>query len=189
MIEDKEKKLTTKEVRFINAWLQYFNATRAAKEAGYSERTAHVIGWENLRKPKIKAEIERRLDEVRMSKPEVLRRISDIAAGDMGEFLDAEAMGFDLDLKKAKEKGLTKLIRKVKQKTTIFIAKKESEEDREVHELEIELYPADDALKTLAKHHGLLTDKVEHTGKDGGPIQTATVRLYIPDNGRDTDGG
>jgi hypothetical protein len=28
-----------------------------------------------------------------------------------------------------------------------------------------------DALKTLAKHHKLLTDKTEVTGKDGGPLE------------------
>jgi phage terminase small subunit len=36
-----------------------------------------------------------------------------------------------------------------------------------------------------AKIHGLLIEKNEHTGKDGGPIKTdATVQIYLPDNTR-----
>jgi phage terminase small subunit len=37
-----------------------------------------------------------------------------------------------------------------------------------------------------AKIHGLLIEKNEHTGKDGGPIKTdSTVKIYLPHNGRD----
>ncbi|WP_052087966.1 terminase small subunit [Paenibacillus wynnii] len=50
-------KLTEKEEIFILEYLRDFNATRAAMAAGYSKRTAYVIGWENLRKPKIQAKI------------------------------------------------------------------------------------------------------------------------------------
>jgi phage terminase small subunit len=157
------KKLTIRNRRFIDEYLRLFNVTQSAINAGYSEKTAYSIGWELLRKPEIKEEIDRRLDEVRLGKPEVLRLLSDIAHGDMGEFLDIGSMGFSLDLQGAKEKGMTKLIKKVKQKTTTFLAKKESEEDREVHEIEIELYDAQGALVTLGKHHGLLTEKLDVT--------------------------
>jgi phage terminase small subunit len=180
--EKKEWKPTRKQSAFMDAYLSgpnKFNATGAAIDAGYSEATAYSIGWELLRKPEIKAEIERRLDEVKMSKAETLGLIADIARGDMGEFLDTESMGFDMNLKSAKERGLTKLIKKVKQKTTIFIAKKESDEDREVHELEIELYSAADALVTMAKHHGLLKDSVEVTGAGGKDL--------IPEKDKEAD--
>lgn len=41
------------------------------------------------------------------------------------------------------------------------------------------------ALELLGKHVGMFTDKVELTGKDGGPMQTTeTVQFYLPDNGR-----
>ena len=58
--EDK-KKLTEKQELFCQRYLIDFNATKAAKEAGYSEDTAHSIGWENLRKP----EIQNRITELR----------------------------------------------------------------------------------------------------------------------------
>ena len=51
-------KLTAKQRRFVEAYTG--NATAAAIAAGYSEKTAEVIGHENLRKPKILAEIKAR---------------------------------------------------------------------------------------------------------------------------------
>lgn len=154
----KKDKLTDKQKVFIDEYLKCFNTAKAARKAGYSERSAYSQGWENMRKPEIKAAIEARLDEVHMSANEALKLQADIARGDMGDFLDTEGIGFSLDLSDAKEKGLTKLIKRIKQKTTTFIAKKESEEDREVHELEIELYPADVAQERILKTHGKIQD-------------------------------
>ena len=51
-------KLTPKQARFIEEYLVDLNATQAAIRAGYSARTATVIGNENLTKPYIQAAIE-----------------------------------------------------------------------------------------------------------------------------------
>jgi phage terminase small subunit len=52
-------KLTNKQDAFVKAYLlNGFNATQAAIEAGYSEKTAYSIGNENLSKPEIKKAIE-----------------------------------------------------------------------------------------------------------------------------------
>lgn len=53
--------LTTKQRIFANAYLECYNASEAARRAGYSLKTAGVIGKENLQKPKIKKYIEQRL--------------------------------------------------------------------------------------------------------------------------------
>lgn len=50
--------LTPKQELFCNEYLVDFNATRAAKAAGYSEDTAYSIGSENLRKPELQARIQ-----------------------------------------------------------------------------------------------------------------------------------
>lgn len=178
-----EAKLTWKQKIFVDEYLVDFNATRAAIAAGYSEKTAYSIGWENLRKPEIKAELDRRLDEVRMSKGEVLRRQSDIAAGDIADFMDITPMGWNISLLMHDENGelvideqtkrpmrnpKTKLIKRLKQKVTTINSK--DGDDKEIIETEIELYPADDALKTLAKHHGLLKDNVALSNPDGSAL-------------------
>jgi phage terminase small subunit len=57
----RKPKLTVKQSLFINEYLLDFNQTRAAIAAGYSRNTAAVIASENLQKPYIKSEIDRRL--------------------------------------------------------------------------------------------------------------------------------
>lgn len=54
-------KLTPKQKAFADEYLICGNATQAAKKAGYSEKTAHVIGGENLKKPAISAYIAERM--------------------------------------------------------------------------------------------------------------------------------
>ena len=55
----KGEKLTPKQQRFVTEYLKSGNATEAAKQAGYSEKTAFRIGAENLQKPAISRAIER----------------------------------------------------------------------------------------------------------------------------------
>lgn len=55
----KNEKLTPKQQRFVTEYLKCGNATEAAKQAGYSEKTAFRIGAENLQKPAIARAIER----------------------------------------------------------------------------------------------------------------------------------
>lgn len=175
-----EKKLTHKQQVFIDEYLLSFNATEAAKKAGYSEKTAHAIGWENLRKPEIIDVIQSRLAEVHMSADEAIKLLSDMARGDIAKIMDVQSMGFSLDMQKAQELGLTKLIKKVKQKTTTYIAKKESDEDREVTELEVELYDSQAAIDKILKIHGKYTDRLDVTS--GGRAIAPRIEIIMPDD-------
>ncbi len=47
-------KLTEKESKFIELYLKYLTGARAAREAGYSAKTARSIAYEMLRKPRIR---------------------------------------------------------------------------------------------------------------------------------------
>jgi phage terminase small subunit len=160
---------------FVQRYLIHFNATRAAKEAGYSERTAYSQGQRLLKNVEISAMIDQEI----MSADEAATNISEIARGNMADLMSVTTSGFTLELMiKDPETGemivnpATKLIKKIKQKTTIFIAKKESDEDREVTETEIELYSRHDANRDILKYRGKLIDKQEITGEGGGPIET-----------------
>lgn len=55
--------LTPKQRRFVGEYLKDLNATAAARRAGFSQRTASEIGYEYLRKPHIRAEVEKRTAE------------------------------------------------------------------------------------------------------------------------------
>lgn len=62
-MEDRPQKLTRKQQLFCEEYLKDPNATQAAINAGYSEKTAFSIGCENLTKPNIKEYIEKRMEE------------------------------------------------------------------------------------------------------------------------------
>lgn len=81
-------KFTPKEKLFTLCYVaNYFNGTQAAIEAGYSEHSAASIASENLRKPHIKAEIDRLVSERLMSKEETIMHISDMARGSLNDYL------------------------------------------------------------------------------------------------------
>lgn len=73
-------KLTEKQRRFIDYYIELGNATRAAKKAGYSAKTANRIGAENL--SKLDFVIQERLaanqDDRIASRDEVLATITGI---------------------------------------------------------------------------------------------------------------
>ena len=57
-------KLTEKQKRFCDYYIETGNATEAAIRAGYSEKTAKVIGAENLTKPYLKSYIDERIGQL-----------------------------------------------------------------------------------------------------------------------------
>ena len=150
---------TKKQRVFVEEYLQCWNAAEAARRAGYSERTARIQASKLLTKPNIQEEISKRIAEKAMSADEVLLRLGDMARGDIGEFMDIESMSFNLALEKAKELGLTHLIKKVKQRTTI--TQKKDGDEEENHWIELELHDSQTALVHLGRVHKLFTDKID----------------------------
>jgi phage terminase small subunit len=74
--------------RFCFLYVKYWNASRAARDAGYSEKTAGEIGYENLKKPEIQAEIRRIMKEIAMSAEEVLARLTAEAQANLAELVE-----------------------------------------------------------------------------------------------------
>ncbi len=177
MVVGSSKLANSKEQIWLAEYLQCWNATEAARRAGYAH--PNVQGSRLLANVSISDAVKERISEKAMSADEVLLRLGNIARGDIAEFMDINTIGYNLDLHKAKEAGKTPLVKKVKQKTTTFIAKKESDEDREVTELELELYPADAALVHLGKHHALFTDK--HVLSGDGDDGTININIVTSD--------
>lgn len=162
------KRFNDKQRAFIKEYLRDFNGTQAAIRAGYSRKSAYSIGSELLKKPEIQTAIRKDLDERLMSSDENLKRLAEMARGDMGDFMDISSMAFQLDLNKAKELGLTHLIKKVRQKTITTVDKNGEEE--ETNTIEIELYDAQEALNSIGKYHGLFVDRSEISGPNGVPL-------------------
>lgn len=162
--------LTNRQRVFVEEYLTCWNASEASRRAGYKGKS-NVVSARLLANVSIQELVRQRLSEKAMSSDEVLTRLAEHARGDMGDFIDIESMSFRLNLQKAKELGLTRLIKKVKDRV-VMTSNKDGEET-ETHVLEIELYDAKSALDTLAKYHGLIIDRSDVTS--GGE------KLSIPD--------
>ena len=88
-------KLTTKQKNFCEYYLQTGNATEAARLAGYSDKTARVIGTENLSKPAISEYIADRRAEMDKTliadSDEVLRFYSAVMRGEVKDQFGLDA--------------------------------------------------------------------------------------------------
>ena len=82
-------KLTEKQKRFADYYIETGNITEAAVKAGDSKKTARVIGQENLLKPAIKGYIDEKLeamqDERTASAKEVLEFLTKSMRGEIKE--------------------------------------------------------------------------------------------------------
>ena len=91
-------KLTLKQQRFADEYIISGNATEAAIKAGYSKKTANVIGVENLIKPNIKSYIDKKLKELSDKKiadqHEVLAYLTSVLRGEtQSEIVVVEGVG------------------------------------------------------------------------------------------------
>jgi phage terminase small subunit len=156
--------LTKKRRLFIEEFLVDFNATAAARRAGYKH--PNKLGPRLVKVGIIADAIKERIDEKCMSANEVLIRLAEHARGNFDDFIEfKEGIGQPyLRLDRAKELGLLHLIKKLKY----------NKDGR----LEIELYDAQSALALIGKHHKLFTERHELTGEDGGPV---TIKVIYND--------
>lgn len=135
--------LTNKQRIFVEEYLKCWNATAAAIAAGYSEKTARVTGPENLLKPEIAQEIDRRKAEVAMTADEALTRLGEQARGAHTAYIRNDGT---VDLSGLKAAGLMHLV-------------KGTRRDRHGH-LIVEFYDAQAALDKFMRYHGLYHDRL-----------------------------
>jgi phage terminase small subunit len=147
--------LNKKQRAFVEYYLRDWNATKAARLAGYAY--PNVQSTRLLANIGISEEIQRRLDEIVMETDEIQRRYSDIARADIADFMDIDRMTFSLNLHKAQELGLTHLVKKVKQRTR-YIKPGTDDEEMEVY-TEIELHGSLEALRDIAKMRKMFSEK------------------------------
>lgn len=139
--------LSPKQRLFVVHYCESWNATQAAIAAGYPEKSAYAVGYENLRKPQISAAIEQHIASI-MPAGEVLQRLADIARGSMEDILDPDTG--TIDLQKAYNEKKLHLIKR--------FTRADSETGTRIS---VELYSKKDALELLGKHHGLFKDIVD----------------------------
>lgn len=161
---------------FVEAYLLTWNASEAARQAGYRGRS-NTIGNRLLTNVDIQARIAQRIEQMAMEADEILARLSEQARINIGDFFTRlegpEVLGkpgsvWFLDMEKVRARG--HLIKKIK-----FY--KEGD-------VEIELHDGQAALVHLGKHAGLFKEIMEHTGKNGLPIEHEVINVTLTDRER-----
>lgn len=182
-----ERRLTAKQQRFVAEYLIDLNATQAAIRAGYSEKTAGSVGFENLRKPEIAAAIEEarsaRAERTEVDADWVLRRLVDEADADL-----ADLYGADGELKPVHEWPL--IWRKG------LVAGLDVEEVRAgdaiiAHIRKVKLSDRIKRLELIGKHVsvGAFRERVDHTSSDGSMTPDRTAGAVLAALARKHDAG
>lgn len=81
--------MNERQKRFVDFYIQTGNASEAARKAGYSEHVANVAGSKLLTKANIRAEIDRRLGELKTKRTadtqEILEHLTSVVRGELTE--------------------------------------------------------------------------------------------------------
>lgn len=181
---DEVKPLTRKQKVFVANFLKCWNASKAARDAGYSEKTAYAIGSELLRKPEIKAAIDAAVEQIQMSANEAILRNSEVGRADLGNFFKVidewtfyplpsdEILEYrEVEVEEGKDGKSPKMqtsyrVRKVVLDTDKLVDPRYSHlvkkfTDSPKNGLGIELYDAQAARKLAMQLAGKLTDRVD----------------------------
>lgn len=158
------KDLTDKQLAFVREYLLDLNAAAAARRAGYSPRTARAIGQENLTKPDIRAaiaaETERRADRTRVTQDRVVKELARLGFTDMTDFVEWGPSGLTVKPSSDLSDDDSPAVTHVK-----FTPGEWGDT------VEIKLGHKDSSLRMLGQHLGMFKERIEHTGKNGGPIE------------------
>jgi phage terminase small subunit len=168
------KGLTAKQERFVEEYLVDLNATQAAIRAGYSKRTARSVGSENLTKPDIAeaiAEARRRVaGKLEVTKERIVSEYARLAFSDIRDLFtwDEERACYvpSQDLTADQAAAVSAI-----EAETVHFTDDDGNTTTKI-KLKLKTYDKKGALDSLAKHLGMFVDRVEHTGADGGPIET-----------------
>jgi phage terminase small subunit len=129
---------TAKELVWLNEYLVCWNATEAARRAGY--KWPNKVGPAKLEK--FREEIQQRVSEKAMGADEVLVRLAEQARCEYADYITAEGT---VDLERLKADGKMHLVKGIKETRAGKV---------------VEFYDGQTALMHLGKHHGLFVDKL-----------------------------
>ena len=179
MSTSKKKKLTIKQELFICEYCNNgFNATQAAISAGYSKKTAKEMGAENLTKPHIAVEVDKRkkkflakaYDQYEVSDERIIREMSLLAFSNKADYFDSDG----------RLKPIHKLTRDQAAAIT-EVTQKSFGKDGEILSQTYKIADKKTMLDMLAKYKKLYSEDDE-AGKTKHELPT--INITFPSNGR-----
>ena len=170
--------LNEKQELFCREYIIDRNATQAAQRAGYSEKTAYSQGQRLLKH----AEIQKRIEQLRAESVERLELTRDEVIAQY------RRLGFSDPRKLYDAYGQIKPIHELDDDTAAAVQSIEVEmrqvdglDEPPVPVLKVRMADRKGALDSIMKAQGWnMPDKMEHTGKNGGPIEHDVRVVLVP---------
>lgn len=179
------KKLDAKEARFVCEYLVDLDPKRAAVEAGYSKSVAASKAYQWVSNGKVKPHVFEAIQKAMKSRSErteitqdmVLKELANIAFTDIRNAVRWGKSPIDTKSENADPNGLgmypVELVpsEKIDDDTAAAV----SEVSLTKSGVKIKMHDKKAALDSIGKHLGMFPTKVEHSGRDGGPIEVKTI--------------
>jgi phage terminase small subunit len=172
------KGLNAKQARFVDEYLIDLNATQAAIRAGYASANADVTGPRLLGNVGIAAAIaegqKRLAEKAGVTAEKIVAELAKLGFSNMQDYVGVTADGSPFVDLSAVDRDKWAAVGEI---TVDHINKREGDETKAVERVKFKLADKRAALVDLGKHLGMFTDKVQHSGAGGGPIQFTRIEL------------
>lgn len=157
---------------FVAEYLVDLNGARAAIRAGYKPTSAGAMAYKTLSKPAVAEAIRqaqtKRLAALDMTATEVLRELAAIARANVFDYMrlgrDGEPIVDFSGLDRARAAALSEV-------TVEDFTEGRGTDKRDVRRVKFRMHDKLAALDKLAKHHGLLRERVSHENPDGSALE------------------
>jgi phage terminase small subunit len=152
--------LTPKQQRFVEEYLIDANATKAAQRAGYSKATAYAQGQRLLKNVEVAAALKEAMEDrgrrTQVTADKVLAELARIGFSNVEHFSAGDT---GLSLAEGAPADAMRAVSSVKRR----VVTRSTDDGEEVDvTVEFRLWDKVSALEKMAKHLGILTDRVEH---------------------------
>jgi len=177
----KDQPLNDQQEVFVEHYLRSWNASEAARKAGYSEQSAREIGSRLLTNVNIQEAIEERMKGLRMETNEWYARVTEQARGNLGDFIEDDG---SIDVKQARADNKLRLLQEYQVEQTY--RKVDEGDPVPVTKTKIKLYSSQEALKMMGAR--LFTPKlqIEHIEGENPYTQMTEEELLAEINRRES---
>lgn len=170
--------LNPKQQCFVDEYLKDFNGKQAAIRAGYSPKTAEVQASRLLTVVKVREAVESRrtalTEKAGVTVERIIEEYARLAFLDPAEAFDKEGKLIPVcDMPEDVRRAVGGL--DVVEMAGGMKVDSDGASHVPMYTKKLKFWDKKGALDSLAKIKGMFVEKVEHTGKDGGPIQTKEV--------------
>lgn len=170
-----KNKLAPKQQRFVEEYPKDLNGKQAAIRAGYSARSAEVHASRLLSNAKVQSALQAilkaRADKAELTAADLLAEIDILATSNIAQIFDFDSDG-GIVLKAGKD---------IPDRARRCIASLELTTDKSGQPIvKVRLWDKVAAQRLAGQHRGMFTEKHEHTGEGGGPIQIKTIEVVRP---------